>query len=286
MSSELVNEVIFSTGIVRVGRFRCPIGYKDFEHAGRPMSHVVVFPRCSVWIRSSRERPFIADATVATIYNPGEEYTRAPVSPEGDRSDYFGVSADIAAAIVAESLASRSLDHAPIFRAAFARTTMRLYTHQRMLYARLRQGLCSPLEAEEHVIGIVAEVVTGSPSRGRWYPAGRATRNAHEALAFGAKAILARDIAAPVSVASLARELATSPFHLCRIFRLQTGMSLHHYQLDLRLRAALERLARPHADLSEIAFELGFSSHSHFTAAMRHRLGMAPSYARKLLRRP
>jgi AraC-like DNA-binding protein len=285
VNSELIDEVIFRTDIVRVGRFRCPIGYRNFAHAGRPLSHLVAFPRSSVWIRPSRARAFIADTSVATIYNPGEEYSRAPVSPEGDRSDYFGVSADIAAAIVAESFASSLSSPEPIFRAAYTRTSMRLYAHQRVVYTRLRLGLCSSLEAEEQVIGIVAEAVTGSPSPEPSRRACRDTRDAHEALAFGAKSILTRDIAAAVSVASLAGELGTSPYHLCRVFRVQTGMSLHHYQLDLRLRAALERLAHSRADLSEIAFELGFSSHSHFSAALRHRLGMTPSQARRLLRR-
>ena len=99
-----------------------------------------------------------------------------------------------------------------------------------------------------------------------------------------AKAVLARDLACSMSLAALARELGTSPYHLCRVFRQRAGTTLHSYRLDLRVRTALERLARPGADLSQLALELGFSSHSHFTAVLRQRLGVPPSAARRWLR--
>lgn len=60
-------------------------------------------------------------------------------------------------------------------------------------------------------------------------------------------------------------------------------MTLHEYRLELRLRVLLERLAEPNAQLSRIAMELGFSSHSHLTATLRRRGGMTPSALRQLL---
>jgi AraC family transcriptional regulator len=60
-------------------------------------------------------------------------------------------------------------------------------------------------------------------------------------------------------------------------------MTLHHYLLELRMRLALERCGADGSSLSRVALELGFSSHSHFTAAFRARLGFPPSRARKEL---
>ena len=75
----------------------------------------------------------------------------------------------------------------------------------------------------------------------------------------------------------LARTLGVSVFHLCRVFRANVGATLHGYRNALRLRGALERLADGVSDLSALALELGFSSHSHFTSAFRREFGVVPS---------
>ena len=70
-------------------------------------------------------------------------------------------------------------------------------------------------------------------------------------------------------------------FHLARVFKARTGFSLHAYRNQLRLRAALERLAEPGVDLIDIALDLGFSSHSHFTETFRRSFGKTPSAVRQ-----
>ena len=79
------------------------------------------------------------------------------------------------------------------------------------------------------------------------------------------------------SLGELARTLHTSPFHLARVFRAETGFTLAGYRQALRLRAALERLPGNDRDLSALALELGFSSHSHFTATFTREYGVPPS---------
>jgi AraC-like DNA-binding protein len=56
--------------------------------------------------------------------------------------------------------------------------------------------------------------------------------------------------------------------------------SFHRYLTRLRLRAALERLPDA-SDLTALALELGFSSHSHFTDAFRREFRRTPSEARR-----
>jgi AraC family transcriptional regulator len=83
----------------------------------------------------------------------------------------------------------------------------------------------------------------------------------------------------------VARELYVSPFHLCRLFKQETGMSMHRYVNRLRLRAALEGLADG-VDLAELALSLGFSCQSHFTSAFRKEFDMPPGEARRLVGKP
>ena len=81
------------------------------------------------------------------------------------------------------------------------------------------------------------------------------------------------------SLDDLARYAGSSPYRLCRIFRAHTGQSIRAYRSQLRLRAAFDRLLQG-ADITDLALELGFSSHSHFTAAFRSRFGTSPSRLR------
>jgi AraC-like DNA-binding protein len=87
-----------------------------------------------------------------------------------------------------------------------------------------------------------------------------------------------------VRLQEVAQGLYTSAFHLARVFRAETGFSLHAFRQSLRLRAALERLASGAVDLSALALELGFSSHSHFTERFRNEFGVAPSQIRQAAR--
>ena len=64
--------------------------------------------------------------------------------------------------------------------------------------------------------------------------------------------------------------------YLTQVFQQVEGLPLYRYQLRLRLARALDLIAG-HEDLSGLAQDLGFSSHSHFTAAFRQAYGMTPS---------
>ena len=80
---------------------------------------------------------------------------------------------------------------------------------------------------------------------------------------------------------TLSRHLDSTPFRLCRSFRAATGTTIHRYLTHVRLQRALGRLAEGAQDLTDLAFELGFSSHSHFTAVFRRSLGVTPEAVRR-----
>jgi AraC-like DNA-binding protein len=160
---------------------------------------------------------------------------------------------------------------------------------QRALFSRARNGELDPLAAEEGVIAIVAAVLgaTGRSPAPSNVPARRAASRRRE-LAQAAKLELQRTVAENRSVHDIASSLGTSPFHLCRVFRAQTGRTLHEYRSELRVRLALEMFEprSPGSSLSRIAHALGFSSHSHFVQAMRRHAGLTPRAARALVGLP
>jgi AraC-like DNA-binding protein len=87
-----------------------------------------------------------------------------------------------------------------------------------------------------------------------------------------------------LQVEELAEEAHCSPFHLSRLFRHHLGVSPHRYRLHLRLAHALQRLEDKSTSLSDLAFELGFSSQSHFGELFRRAIGCTPGQARVALK--
>jgi AraC-like DNA-binding protein len=98
--------------------------------------------------------------------------------------------------------------------------------------------------------------------------------------AWRARELLGCRFAENMSLASLAREAGCSAFHLARAFRRETGHSLHGFRTRLRLRHAVDRLAQGEEEAGSLALDLGFCSHSHFSAAFRREYGVTPTSLR------
>jgi AraC-like DNA-binding protein len=87
------------------------------------------------------------------------------------------------------------------------------------------------------------------------------------------------------TLADVATEVRVSPVYLTQVFQQVEGIPLYRYQLRLRLARALDLLAH-YDDLTALSLDLGFSSHSHFSAAFRQAYGYSPSeFRRSALRR-
>lgn len=78
-----------------------------------------------------------------------------------------------------------------------------------------------------------------------------------------------------VSLESLAREAALSPFHLCRVFHQATGLSPHAYQTLVRVRLAKTLLAEG-VPISQVAVEVGFFDQAHLTRHFKRIFGVTP----------
>lgn len=84
------------------------------------------------------------------------------------------------------------------------------------------------------------------------------------------------------SIAELAKIANLSPFHLCHIFRRTTGTSIYGYILHERLALTLDAVLEDGEDITGIALDAGFASHSHFTARFRRFFGCTPTALRRM----
>lgn len=88
----------------------------------------------------------------------------------------------------------------------------------------------------------------------------------------------------PLTVAQIARRCGLSERHLMRAFKASTGLTLHQYSGEVRMRRAMSVLRNEDMPLKVLAAELGFSSPSAFSAAFRQNVGCTPSQFRNRVR--
>jgi len=102
-----------------------------------------------------------------------------------------------------------------------------------------------------------------------------------DALVEAAKREIARHPDRNFTLHEIARAVRCTPWRLCREFRRLTGQTMTSYRHALRMQLALERLRDSPSDLTALALELGYSSHSHFTQVFRRHIGITPSEVRE-----
>jgi AraC-like DNA-binding protein len=279
-----IDVTVFASPLVTVGRWRCPANNPIFVDSGPASATLFAFPREGVWIQHEGGRPFVADPNTVTYYNKGQVYSRQELSTRGDHCEYFAVAPEA----VAETLSAH--DAAAIDRAdgPFTFThgpcDSESYLRQRLVFEHVsREPNADRLFVEEAVLSILGDVTGLAYARQTARMRARARGRRDVDVIEAARDVIARNFKANLSLSEIAREVESSVFHLARIFKARTGFSLHAYRNQLRLRAALARLAEPDVDLIDIALDLGFSSHSHFTDTFRRSFGKTPSVVRQSL---
>ncbi len=85
-----------------------------------------------------------------------------------------------------------------------------------------------------------------------------------------------------LSLEEIAKAASFSMFHFHRIFKAVVGETVSEYIRRLRLETAANRLLFNHSDdISQIAYDCGFSSSQNFAKAFRQHFGITPSAYRK-----
>lgn len=79
------------------------------------------------------------------------------------------------------------------------------------------------------------------------------------------------------SLGDMSLLVGMSPSHFAKKFRRSTGLSLHRFTNQRRIRRALAVLQGCTSPLAVVARDLGFSSHSHFTRTFTKTTGLTPT---------
>jgi YesN/AraC family two-component response regulator len=107
--------------------------------------------------------------------------------------------------------------------------------------------------------------------------------NAEPIAIVRAKAYIRENLQEDITLADVAKAAFTSTFYICKLFKRHAGMNFTEYVSRLRVERAKELLANPNLRVSEIAFEVGFQSLTHFNRIFRRIIGESPTIYREKL---
>lgn len=236
------------------GRLTPPRGYEPAYQVGLTYSGLFVY--------SVGRRKWSIDANKALFISPGWEFEEAhPVGGLG----HAAILINPARQVIEELCGLPGPNKNSAFLAGAVQSTLRLRLLTQWM---LSQGSDNreTLPNDEWVVRALELAMHGRPVRSR--PCSRTVERAKEFLhAHGCERI---------SLEEIARSVDVSPIYLTQEFTRSEGMPLYRYQLALRLGRALLEL--PHSDnITALALDLGFSSHSHFTYVFRKAFGLTPS---------
>jgi AraC-like DNA-binding protein/ligand-binding sensor protein len=95
-----------------------------------------------------------------------------------------------------------------------------------------------------------------------------------------ARAYIEGNLADPISLHDVARELHVSTFYFCKMFKKATGLTFTEYLSRTRVERAKNLLLNPHLSVSEIAYSVGFQSLTHFNRRFHEFTGKSPTHFR------
>jgi AraC family transcriptional regulator len=149
-----------------------------------------------------------------------------------------------------------------------------------LLWSRLEKGETDPFETE--AVGLDLLNMSFRSMRADGVPLRRSALARRIAAVERVKEAVALAPTRKWTVAKLAKVANLSAFHLCRVFHQTVGTSLYDYVLRERLSCALEAILDRREDITAIALDAGFSSHSHFTARFKSFFNCTPMTFRHL----
>jgi AraC-like DNA-binding protein len=270
--ADFSSQLLLSTATVTIHDVACAGGcrHRSAEECARA-THLV-FPYRGVYVRHLGADDAVAEANQVLFFNRDEGYCVSHPVAGGDSC----LSMVIDEPLLRE-LAPKEQVHAG-GSLAFRRQRLRIDPRAQALVALLRHSLsrksAETLEAETLALTLVRRAIGERTAHAAGASAGR------QKLIDRAKLVLASDLSRRWTLAEIGAEVGVSPVYLTQVFQQVEAMPLYRYQMHLRLARALDLLGQ-YDDLTALSLDLGFSSHSHFSAAFKQAYGRTPAEFRR-----
>jgi len=253
---------VHSSDLARVDNYY--VGPNRPPKAGYELGYQIALPYQGLFSYFTGSRGWMIDATRTLCISPGWDFYEEKPIPS---ISHAAILVNPTFELVDEICGSRTSETNPAFVQASLPCSrqLKLLTH---MLLRHPPGYDEPLRKDEWVISVLQQLQPPRASR---------TRSSN--VVDRAKEALHAHSSDRLSLCQMANLVGVSAAYLTQEFTRSEGLPLYKYQLQLRLNRAL--LDLPHCDsITELALDLGFSSHSHFTSVFRKTFGMTPSQFR------
>jgi AraC family transcriptional regulator len=238
----------------------------------------ISFPYRGVYVHSVGSRDHVGEPNQVVVINADQPYRVSHPVAGGDATLTIGV--DPATLLELTPAEYRC----PGERPELNRSGLRIDAHTQLLAAQLRQRLdrraIGTLEAETLALDLIRHTLGNTASH-----TARRGNGRPEKLADEVKLLLSTDPWRRWTLEEVANAVSVTPVYLTDAFRRVEGIPLYRYHLRLRLARALHVLADCD-DLTTLAIDLGFNSHSHFSAAFKQTFKQTPSAFKKSVNSP
>jgi AraC-like DNA-binding protein len=221
--------------------------------------------------------PHLVDQTAGVAINPWQPHSFQPCS--GDQPSVFLV------AYICESWLDRDQEGRGSLR--FGGNLLRVGTTIRSICASLAHTLVT--NASYRIVNRYLNQLFDASFDESWRAGSRLNLAARppQPIDFRVRKslrILDDCITEGVELDNVARDAGLSRPHFFKLFRENTGVTPALYANTMRIERALDRLMGSQASVTDIGFELGFSSQSHFTHFFSANVGIAPTQYRTIAR--
>ncbi len=278
---------LFASSSLRISRWRCQARSPELSQDRSQPWHVLGFTHVGAFVLQAEGRRIVVDANTVMLTSPGMPYQTAHPFGCGDRGSSLVLRPSALRQIVRRYDPARIEKDPETFRfpSPHAICSPKGYLLQRLLFELLSRPNGADLMRIEETSLSLAEAAIEECFRkqpARVSPVRAATALQHRECVEAAKGLLVERFREPLRLDDLAMELNVSSCHLARLFKRETGLPIHRYLNRLRLRSALEELPACGHDLTNLALDLGFSSHSHFSASFGQEFGLTPSQVQQI----
>jgi AraC-like DNA-binding protein len=269
---DIKRKKLFESERLQIGVFESRPTHDACGEVERQTRNAVVLPFSGLFARHDAPgRQVTGTPSHAIYFAPDAPYRISFPGAIGDRAIILRFDETLAPELV-----DRSAGEGPAAQGLLPASAMML---RNLLWTRLEKAEADGFEAEALGLDLLnwsLESVRPGKKPARGSALARRTRALERV-----KEAVASAPAEKWNVAKLASVANLSPFHLCRVFREMTGTSIYDYVLHERLARTLDAVLDCDDDLTAIALDAGFASHSHFTARFRSFFGCTPGGLRR-----
>jgi AraC family transcriptional regulator len=247
-----------------IQRVRCPAGKKRRGPQARAGRFHIVVPQEGAFVWHRPEDDVVAD-TVQVLAVPAYEPYAITHTDSGDDSLVITPGVDLG-----QELRLDDPRHAG----------GKVMSPQLSLYFRMIGAMAErcvdPTLIDEAVIEVLAQFAETQSAPSKIGEGAKRTLNR-------AKKLISETPPDVITIGGIAAAVGVTPIYLTQLFKRAEGTPLHRYVMSRRLSAAFASLASAD-DLTTVALDHGFSSHSHFTMVFGAQVGRTPSCVRESFR--